>query len=180
MSEQVINVKGDQELSDRMLEVEKTVREGEEISEMVTPPESIMFNVKLQSKDRRKQVECRVCLHIMRSDHLKRHMLQHRELHTLDVDEIREEIKRRKKLREIREDQRQLVRRIAEEEGLPLEYCDIETPDYLNPISIEKEMMHDDQIYTRKIEKIGKIITNMLENGSVREASLSKDNTQTL
>ena len=65
------------------------------------------------------------------------------------------------------------------EEGLPLEYCDIETPDYLNPISIEKEMMRDDQIYTRKIE-IGKIITNMLENGSVREDSLSKDNREVL
>ena len=107
-------------------------------------------------------------------------MLKHRELHTLDVDEIHDEIKHRKKLREIREDRRQLVRRIAEEEGLPLEYCDIESPDYLNPILVEKEMMRDDQIYTRKIEKVGKIITTMLENGSVREASLSKDNRKIL
>ena len=36
----------------------------------------------------------------MRSDNLKRHMLKHRELHTLDEDEIRDELKRRKKLRD--------------------------------------------------------------------------------
>ena len=52
----------------------------------------------------------------MRSDNLKRHMLKHRELHTLDVGEIREEIKRRKKLQVTRNDREQLIRQIAEEE----------------------------------------------------------------
>ena len=37
-------------------------------------------------------------------------MLKHRELQTLDEDEIREKIKRRKKLRETREEQEQLVK----------------------------------------------------------------------
>ena len=49
-------------------------------------------------------------------------MLKHRELNTLDVDEIRDEIKSREKLRETREDREQLVRQIAEEEGISPEY----------------------------------------------------------
>ena len=123
--EQVVNVKEDQEVSDGMQKIEEQA----------------------QSTDRHKQVECKVCLRKMRSNNLKRHMLKHRELNTLDEDEIRDEIKRRKKLRETREDREQLVRQIAEEEGLPPEYyCDIETPDALNPISVEKEIMDDDQI----------------------------------
>ena len=39
----------------------------------------------------------------MRSDTMKRRMLKHRELHTLDEEEIRDEIRRRKKLRETRQ-----------------------------------------------------------------------------
>ena len=53
--------------------------------------------------------ECNVCLRKMRSDNLKRHVLKHRELNTLDKEEIREEVKRREKLRETREEREQLV-----------------------------------------------------------------------
>jgi len=132
-----------------------------------------------RNENRNKQVECKVCLRKIRSDTLKRHMLKHRELNTLDEDEIRDEIKRRKKLRETREDREQLIIQIAAEEGLPAEYCDIEVSDALNPISVEKEIMDDDQIYTRKIER-GKIITNILEKGNAREESLSKSNREVL
>ena len=103
-------------------------------------------------------------------------MLKHRKLNTLDEEEIREEIKRRKKLRETRENREQLVKQIAEEEGLPPEYyCDIETSDALIPVSVEKQLMEDEQIYTRTIER-REIITNVLEKGNVREESLSKEN----
>ena len=96
---------------------------------------------------RHKQTECHVCLLKMRSDHLKRHMLKHRESHNLDEEEIRDEIKRRKKLRETREEREQLVRQIADEEGLPHEYCDINTPDTEEgPLPVEEELMKDDQI----------------------------------
>ena len=46
MSEQVVN--------------EEDIQE--EISEMVTPQESVMSKVKLLSKNRHRQVECYVCL----------------------------------------------------------------------------------------------------------------------
>ena len=48
---------------------------------------------KSRCADRHKQVECKICLRKMRSDTLKHHMLKHRELHTLDEDEIRHAIK---------------------------------------------------------------------------------------
>ena len=72
-----------------------------------------------------------------------------------------------------------MVRQIADGEGLPAEYCDIETPDALGCISVEKELLDDDQIYSKKIER-GKIISNILEKGSAREDSLSKNNRETL
>ena len=110
------------------------------------------------------------------SDAPKRHMLKHQELHTLDEEEVRDEIKRRKKLRETREEREQLVRQIADEEGLPHEYCDIGTADMEeHPLPVEEELLKDDQAYTRKIER-GRI----LEQGSAREDSLSKNNREAL
>ena len=64
----------------------------EESFEMIALQESVI------SKDRHKQVECKVCLRKMRSNNLKRHMLKHREIYTLDEDVIRDEIKRPKQL----------------------------------------------------------------------------------
>ena len=136
-------------------------------------------NETIRNRNRNKEVQCQVCLRKMRSDTLKRHMLKHRELHSLDEDEMRDEIKQRKKLRETREGREQLVRRIAEEEGLPPEYCDMEVPDALRPVSVEKQLMDDDKIYSGKIER-GRIISSVLEKGSVREDSLSKDNREVL
>ena len=102
---------------------------------------------------RHKHAECNVCLRKMRSDTLERHMLKHRELHTLDEEEIRDEIKRRKKIRETREEREQLVRQIADEEGLPHEYCNIDTPvTEEGPLQVEEELLKDDQTYTRQIE----------------------------
>ena len=125
---------------------------------------------------RHKQTECHVCLRKMRSDHLKRHMLKHRKLHNLDEEEIGDEIKRRKKLRETREAREQLVRQIADE-GLPHEYSDIDTPDREeDPLAVEEEQMKDDQTYTGKIER-GRAIWKIQEHGSVREESLSRRTT---
>ena len=67
------------------------------------------------------------------------HISKHRELHTLNEEEIREEIKRRMKLRETRDEREQLVRQIADEEGPPPEYCDIETSDTQDPIPVEEK-----------------------------------------
>ena len=128
---------------------------------------------KTQSAERNKQVECHVCLRKMRSDNLKRHMSKHRELHTLDEEEIRGEIKRRKKLQETREGREQLVRQIADEEGLPPGYCDIGTSDTQDPIPVEVELLNDDHTYTRKSAR-RRTICNIFEQGSAREVSLEE------
>ena len=130
---------------------------------------------KSRSADKHKQVECKVCLRKMRSDNLKRHMLKHRELQELDEDEIRSEIKRRKELRETRQEREKLVKEIADEEGFSLEYRNIETPDAL---TMEKELLDDDQIYATKGR--GRITYTILRKGSVREDSLSKKNKESL
>ena len=68
----------------------------------------------------------------------------------MDEEEIHDEIKRRKKLWETREQREQLVRQIADEEGLPHEYCDIETPDTEeDPPPVEEELLKDDQTYKK-------------------------------
>ena len=73
-----------------------------------------------------------------------------------------------------------MVRQIPDEEGLPREYCDIETSDTeVDPLAVEEELLKDDQTYTRKIER-GRTIRKILEQGSVREDSLSKNNREAL
>ena len=170
MSEHINKVKEEEEESPEMVTLQGEIDDGDNAR---------LTKKRFRTETKNKQVECKVCLRKMRSDNLKRHMLKHRELHSLDEDEIREEIKRRKGLRETREEREQLVRQIAEEEGFPPEYCDIEVPDALRPISIEKELMDDDRVYTRKIEH-GRLIASVLEKGSAREDSLSKNNREVL
>ena len=73
-----------------------------------------------------------------------------------------------------------MVRQIAEEEGLPHEYCDIGTADMEEyPLPVEEELLRDDQTYTRKMER-GRTICNILEQVSVQEDSLSKNNREAL
>ena len=136
IKEDVVN-KGDAQAIDVKDIKEEEEEEEEDIFALVIPQESVISEIKSQSKDRHRQVECNVCLQKMRCDNLKRHMRKHRELHTLDEDEIRDEIKRRKKLLETKEDHEQLVRQIAAEEGLQPEHCDIDIADVLNPISVK-------------------------------------------
>ena len=105
-------------------------------------------------------------------------MLQHQELNTLEEDETRNEMKRRNQLREIKEDHEKLLRLITEE-GLPIEFNDIETSVTLNPILVNKNVMDGQKIYERRIRR-GKIVSNMLEKHNVREESLSKINRECL
>ena len=93
MSEQIVNEEN----------VQALVEEDMQAIEAMEPLD-VEINVQIKSKkrarteNRNKHVECDVCFREMRSDTLKRHMLQHQELPTLDEDEIRNEMKRRQKL----------------------------------------------------------------------------------
>ena len=131
-------------------------------------------NSKARPGNRHRKIECKVCLRVMHSQNLKRHMLKHRELYVLDEDEIREEIKRRKILHETREEREKLIKKIAEEEGYHADKIDDESPS-----SIEEELIKDDEVFTRKIE-YGEKIATILEKGIVQEESLSRSNMEAL
>ena len=63
----------------------------------------------------RKKVECTICFKTMRSDTLKRHMKQHKDLYLLDEDEARQEIVLRKEIRREQEKKQFNLERIAKE-----------------------------------------------------------------
>ena len=132
-----------------------------------------------QYAGRHRQLECNVCLRKMRSDNLKRHMQTHQKLHTLDEGEMRDEIKRRKKLNNNREEREKLIRKIANEEGLPPEYCNLNGSDSITLDSVEKELLNDSELYAEKIER-GKLICNIVDKGTVQEDSLSGNNKEAL
>ena len=132
------------------------------------------IHTKSRTNDRHRKMECKVCLRVMHSQNLKRHMLKHRELYVLDEDEIREEIKQRKILHETREEREKLVKKIAEEEGYHADKIDDASPS-----SIEEELIKDDEVFTRKIE-YGEKIATILEKGIIQEESLSRGNMEAL
>lgn len=125
---------------------------------------------KLRSLDRHRKVECKLCLQGVRSDHLKRHMSKHRDLYDLNEEEMRNEIKRRKKLGETREEQEQLINKIAEEEGYTPENRQTSTPDI---VTLEEELLKTNSKYLERIE-IGEKIAIIISKGTVREESLTK------
>ena len=52
----------------------------------------------IRRRDRHTNVECKICMKTMRSDHLKRHMKQHPDLMLMDEDEAYQEIRLRRQL----------------------------------------------------------------------------------
>ena len=123
--------------------------------------------------DRHAQVECTVCFRKMRSNNLKRHMRKHRDLYSLDENDMREEIKERKRQYDDREERRRLVHEIARQEGASLECVEgqIDTP--VDGESLEDELLKGNREYLNKIE-LGKQITVIIEKGTVKEESLTK------
>jgi len=74
-----------------------------------------------RTKTRNTQIECKVCLRKMRSDIIKRHMRKHKDLYSLDEEDMREEIQQRKRQYENRMEIIRLAREIAQQEEAPLE-----------------------------------------------------------
>ena len=72
--------------------------------------DSLKKKRRYRSATRNKEVECKVCLRKMRSDTMKRHMRKHKDLYSLDENDIREEIKHRKRQHQNREERKRLVR----------------------------------------------------------------------
>ena len=125
--------------------------------------------------DRHVQVECAVCFKKMRSDHLKRHMKKHRDLYSLEENDMREEIQERKRRYENRLERIRLVKEIAQQEEAPFE-C-IEEVEKNSPSetleTLETAMLKDNQKYLDMVEH-GKDIATIIDKGIVQEESLAK------
>ena len=71
-------------------------------------------------QDRHKKVECDVCSKLMRSDNLKRHKQTHRDLLSLPVNEIKNELETRQEIKKKREEKIQKIEEIAKENNLAI------------------------------------------------------------
>ena len=109
----------------------------------------------------------------MRSDHLKRHQLTHKDILSMNDDEIRQELRVRNANRVFREEQRQKVEEIAQKENIPLELCTHSPSLPADLSSLEEELLKTNQEYLDKIE-LGKRIAIIIDKGVVCEESLIK------
>ena len=113
----------------------------------------------------------------MRSDNLKRHMIKHRDLYSLNENDMREEIKERKRQYENREERARLAREIAQQEDAPLE-C-IDTQMVIDTKTLKEVLLQDNKEYLDKIE-LGKDIAIIIDEGVVQEESLTRERKEAL
>ena len=110
----------------------------------------------------------------MRSDNAARHMKTHEKSDTsINEAEIRNGIRRRKKVQEKAHERRELVKKIATEEMFSFEYDDFD--EYV----IKDELLADEEAY-KKLIKRGHVVCSTIEEGTVREDSLSRVNREAL
>ena len=126
-----------------------------------------------RTEKRNKELECKVCLRKMRSDNIKRHMRKHRDLYSLNENDIREEIKERQRQYENRKERKRLVHEIAQQEGAPLECIDEQ------PNNLKEELLQNNKEYLDKIE-LGKDIALIIDEGVVQEESLTRERKEAL
>ena len=114
--------------------------------------------------DRHRQVRCTICSRSMRSDILKRHQLIHKDILSMTEEEVREELRARDAARVSREERRQKVEEIAQQEGIPIDLCIESREDAFIITSLENEMLQDNQEYLDKIE-LGERVATIIDKG---------------
>ena len=73
--------------------------------------------------NRNKHIHCSVCGKSMRSDNAKRHAKTHKDILTLPEEEARKELRIRHEVQLQREEKRQKLEEIAQQEGIPITLC---------------------------------------------------------
>ncbi len=109
----------------------------------------------------------------MLSNKLKRHARIHKDIMSMNEDEIREELKARHAIQLEREEKRQKIEDIAHKEGIPLSKDIIESS-FNDNGDLEDDLLKDNELYLERIE-LGKKIAIILEKGVILEESLSKE-----
>ena len=126
-------------------------------------------------QDRHKKVECDVCNKLMRSDHLKRHKQTHRDLLSLPVNEIKNELETRQEIKKKQEERIQKIEEIAKENNLaiPDEITSRKRESVDKITDVRTRCLQNQQLYLEKIE-LGKQVATIIENGDVIYESLGK------
>ena len=115
----------------------------------------------------------------MRSDHIKRHAQSHKDILVMTDEEARDELRARHVTAMRREDRRQEIEEIAQQENIPIDYVvsssTLASPDIstLDRESLRVKLLHGNQEYLNKIE-LGKEIAAIIDEGTVREESLTR------
>ena len=132
-------------------------------------------------KNGNKNIKCVVCSRYIRSDHMKRHTKTHKDILSLGEEEARQELRSRHEVQMQREEKRQKLEEIAQQEGIPANLCtDISTTSFmLDHKNLKEELLHDNQIYLDKIE-LGNQIATIIDEGTVREESLKNHHKEAL
>ena len=126
--------------------------------------------------NRSKKVRCTVCGRCTRSDNLRRHAKSHMDILTMSDEETRQELRRRNTVQMQRDERRQELMKIAQQEDIPISHCSdvIQSPtSTLDTTNLEEELLQANQDYLDNIE-LGKQINTIIDKGVVREDSLSK------
>ena len=107
------------------------------------------------NKNRHKHVRCKVCAKYIRSDHVKRHARTHKDILDMSEEEMREELRVRNTVQIKREEQRQKMVEIAQQENIPIEHCNDmvqSTTSILEVETLEEELLQDNREYLNKLE----------------------------
>ena len=91
-------------------------------------------------------------------------------------EEARQELRRRNAVQVQREERRQELIEIAQQENIPISHCNnvIQAPtSTLDMTNLEEELLQDNRDYLDNIE-LGKEINTIIDKGVVQEESLSK------
>ena len=142
------------------------------------------MEVKSSRHGKHRMVRCKVCAKNIRSDVLKRHQRTHTDLLTLSEDEIRGELSARQTVAVEREQKRQKIEEIAQQEGIPLDICTdvvVESPKFsvLSDIETDKLLQQQKEDFTNTL-LFGKKIARSLKRGNGLEEALEKDQKRAL
>lgn len=146
------------------------------ITDMQTNTDSLDVTVTVKKKSYHKTVLCKFCGRWMQDNNMKRHMKTHADLTVMkDENDIREEIRKRKLVKDEQVVQMRKVAKIATAEGASPSCYEqsFQTTKSSIPADFDEELLQYNTIYLEKMER-GKKIHEALIKGIVIEDALPK------
>ena len=136
------------------------------------------LRLKIKMSNRNKRSQCTICKGWMRSDHLERHMKTHQDILDLPDDQLEEELRSRHEDELAKEVKRQRVVNTAKDLGLSVPE-EVKESESLDKDDLRELLSRNNHLYLEQIE-LGKNISSILDEGVVREESLTKEHKHAL